>query len=59
MTEPASDHWPQTQALILLVFDDDIDVARLACRELLRRIDMPAIPLAHNDGRRRIIRREA
>jgi hypothetical protein len=58
MTEPAPDRWPQTQQLVLLAFDDDTDVADMACRELLDRLDMPAIPLAH-DGRRRVIRREA
>jgi hypothetical protein len=57
MTEPAPDRWPETAQLILLAFHNDQDVANLACKELLDRIDMPAIPLALDDGRRRVIRR--
>ena len=43
------DGWPTIQALILLAFHDDTDVASLACMELIDRIDLPAIPLVHND----------
>lgn len=57
--EPAPDRWPQVQALILLALGPDNDVAGLACRELLDRLDMPAIPLEHNDGRSKVIRRGA
>jgi hypothetical protein len=55
----APDGWPQTQQIILLAFHPDADIAHLAAQELLDRVDMPALPLALEDGRRRIIRREA
>jgi len=55
----APDRWPQTQQLILLAFHDDPHFAHLAGQELLERLDMPAIPLAHEDGRRKVIRRGA
>jgi hypothetical protein len=57
-TETPPDTWSQTQQLILLAFHDDNDIAYLAGQELLARLDMPAIPLAHDDGRRKVIRRE-
>jgi hypothetical protein len=49
------DRWPQTAQLILLAFHDDPDFASLAGQELLARLDIPAIPLVHDDGRRRLI----
>lgn len=52
------DPWEQTAQLILLAFHDDNDLANLAAQELLARLDMPAIPLVLDDGRRRVIRRE-
>ena len=52
------DPWEQTQQLILLAFHSDNDLANLACQELLDRIDLPAIPMVLDDGRRRVIRRE-
>jgi hypothetical protein len=52
------DPWPQTAQLILLAFHDDNDIAQLAGQELLARLDMPAIPLALDDGRRKVIRRD-
>ena len=54
-----TDGWPTIQALIELAFHDDSDVANLACMELIDRIDLPAIPLVHDDGRRKVIRRES
>jgi hypothetical protein len=54
----APDRWPQTQQLILLAFHHDEDIAHLAGQELLIRLDMPALPLVHDDGRRKVIRRE-
>ncbi len=51
--------WPQTAQLILLAFHDDNDIAQLAGQELLARLNMPAAPLVHDDGRRKIIRRAA
>ena len=54
----APDRWPQTAQLLLLAFHDDPHFAHLAAQELLDRIDLPAIPLALDDGRRRVIRRE-
>ena len=51
------DRWPETQQLILLVFHRDEHVAHLAGLELLRRLDWPAIPLAH-EGRCKTLRRE-
>jgi hypothetical protein len=59
MTEPLPDRWPQTAQLVLLAFSDDADIAYLAAQELLDRLDMPALPLALDDGRYRVIRREA
>jgi hypothetical protein len=56
--EHIPDRWPQTQQLILLAFHDDNDIAHLAGQELLARLDMPAVPLALDDGRRKVIRRE-
>jgi hypothetical protein len=53
------DTWLQTAQLILLAFHDDDHIAHLAELELLHRIDLPAIPLALDDGRRKVIRREA
>jgi hypothetical protein len=53
------DTWPETAQLILLAFHQDGDIAHLASQELLNRIDLPAIPLALDDGRRKVIRREA
>jgi hypothetical protein len=53
------DRWPQTTQLILLAFHDDPDFAAMAGQELLNRIDLPAIPLALDDGRRKVIRRGA
>jgi hypothetical protein len=53
------DGWPAVSRLVTLAFHEDPDVARLAAQELLDRIDLPAIPLALDDGRRRVIRREA
>lgn len=52
------DRWPQTQQLILLAFHDDSDIAHLAGQELLHRLNMPAMPLVHEDGRRKVITRE-
>jgi hypothetical protein len=61
-TQPAAkppNTWPQTAQLILLAFHDDNHIAQLAGQELLARLDMPAIPLVHDDGRRKVIRRKA
>ena len=48
------DRWAATQSLILLCFDDDPDVVHLAGNELLARLRLPAVPLVHDDGRRKI-----
>ena len=58
MTEAQPDRWPETSQLILLAFHDDDDFAAMAGQELLDRLDLPAIPLVHDDGRRKVIRRE-
>ena len=54
--EAPPDGWPAIARLIDLAFSHDADVAQLASQEILDRIDMPALPLAHA-GRRRVIRR--
>lgn len=56
---PTPDRWPQTAQLIVLTFHDDNDIAQLAGQELLARLNMPAIPLVHDDGRHKTIRRAA
>jgi hypothetical protein len=54
------DGWPGIARLIDLAFHDDADVAGLACKELLARLPtLPVIPLGLDDGRRKVIRREA
>jgi hypothetical protein len=55
----APDGWPAIAQLILLAFHTDADMAQLAAQELLDRVDMPTLPLALEDGRRKVIRREA
>jgi hypothetical protein len=57
MTVPP-DRWPQTAKLIPIAFHDDTDIATMAAQELLDRLpSLPAIPLALEDGRRKVIRR--